>query len=270
MNTNRLLYILITMPIVLFTACAYDEDFENTTENCDLMEIADRYYYKCDSLDVVNLPEGVRSIGDLAFFGSSITSLGIPSEVSYIGSNAFNFCTNLTSIRIDVRNMVFDSRNDCNAIIRTEDDLLVYGCSETVIPSSVKAIDDYAFCGCSGLGDLFLADQIEEMGDGAFSECSGLTSVTLPERLQKVSTLAFAECPDLVEVTIPQSVTSIGDGAFLHCYKLSKVRVMATIPPSCGYIAFFNIDATLYVPQGLRGVYASARGWSDFKTIIEE
>ena len=270
MNTYKLLYLIISVPMALLSACAYDEDYEEHKVGSDMLEIADRYYYRCDSLTTVNLSEKVRSIGDQAFFGSSITSLAIPSGVSYIGDNAFNFCANLTTIRIDERNQVFDSRDDCNAIIFSRDDKLVYGCSKTVIPGSVRSIDDYAFCGCENLGDLVLPDNVEHIGDGAFSECGGLVSVTLSEGLSHVSTLAFADCPDLTTVTIPQSVTSIGDAAFLHCDQLTSVRVRSVRPPQCGYIAFFNTHATLYVPVGSREAYASARGWSDFKTIVEE
>ena len=269
MNAYKLLYPLLSVPMALLSACAYNEDYATADITTDVIEISDRYYYRCDSLTVVDLPQGVRSIGDQAFFGSSITSLGIPSQVTYIGDNAFNFCARLTTIRIDERNPVFDSRNNCNAIIRTANDELLYGCSATVIPESVRRIDDYAFCGCEGLTDLVLPDHIDAVGDGAFSECSDLTSVTLGRGLSHVSTLAFADCPKLTMVTIPESVSSIGDAAFLHCPELVSVRVESAVPPRCGYIAFFGTHATLHVPLGSREAYASSSGWRDFPMIIE-
>ena len=271
MNMNKLLYPILSMPLALFSACAYDDSYEeHVSTTTDVTEIADRYYYRCDSLTVVCLPQEVRSIGDLAFFGSSITSLSIPSQVGYIGTNAFNFCTNLTTIQIDESNSVFDSRNNCNAIIRSCDDKLVYGCVATVIPSTVSSIADYAFCGCEGLAELVLPDNIEQIGTGAFSECSGLTSVTLSAGMSHISTLAFADCPDLAEVTLPQGLRSVGDGAFLHCPRLQAVHVQSITPPQCGYIAFFNTTATLYVPHGSRDAYAASYGWCDFKMIVEE
>lgn len=270
MNMKKHLYTILLVPLALLSACAYNEDYEVTENSTDAFEIGDRYYYGCDSLTCVTLSEAVRTIGDQAFFGSSIVSLGIPSGVLYIGSNAFNFCTNLTSITIDERNPVFDSRDNCNAIIRTVDDLLVYGCVGTSIPQSVRSIAQFAFCGCDGLGDLVLPENVENIGDGAFSECHGLTSVVLPSHLSQISTLAFSDCPDLTSVVIPQSVATIGDGAFLHCCKLSDIHVRNMTPPQCGYIAFFGTSATLYVPRGTREDYAFAYGWRDFKTIIEE
>ncbi len=270
MKTKRLLYPTLMMLTALFTACAYDDGYEDMTfTNDEAREIVDRYYYQCDSLDAVDLPKGLKSIGDYAFFGSSVTSVVIPSEVTFIGVSAFNFCPSLTSLKVDERNPVFDSRNDCNAIIRTDDDLLVYGCRTTVIPQSVRSIDDYAFCGCEGLGQMIFPANVERVGEGAFYECSGLTSVVLSSGMQHVSSLTFSECHDLVTVTIPQSMKSIGDGAFLHCENLSEVYVGAVTPPQCGYVAFFNTTATLYVPHGTLDDYASAPGWRDFPNIME-
>lgn len=270
MKTMRLLYPILMMLMALFTACAYDDGYETMTiTNDEAREIVDRYYYQCDTLDAVDLPCGLLSIGDYAFFGSSVASVTIPSEVKYIGVSAFNFCPNLTSLKVDERNPIFDSRNDCNAIILTSDDRLVYGCRTTVIPQSVRAIDEYAFCGCEGLGQLVLPANVESVGDGAFYECSGLTSVVFSSGMQHISSLTFSECHDLVTVVIPQSVRSIGDGAFLHCGNLAEVRVESITPPQCGYVAFFNTNATLYVPRGTLDAYASAPGWRDFSNIME-
>ena len=121
-----------------------------------------------------------------------------------------------------------------------------------------------------GLAELVLPDNIEQIGTGAFSECSGLTSVTLSAGMSHISTLAFADCPDLAEVTLPQGLSSVGDGAFLHCPRLQAVHVQSITPPQCGYIAFFNTTATLYVPHGSRDAYAASYGWCDFKMIVEE
>ena len=98
MKTMRLLlYPTLMMLTALFTACAYDDGYEEMTlTNDEAREIVDRCYYQCDSLDAVDLPFDLVAIGDYAFFGSSVTSVVIPSEVTFIGVSAFNFCPNLT------------------------------------------------------------------------------------------------------------------------------------------------------------------------------
>jgi hypothetical protein len=46
---------------------------------------------------------------------------------------------------VDVNNPVYDSRNNCDAIIYKEGNLLVLGCANTVIPDTVTAVAGGAF-----------------------------------------------------------------------------------------------------------------------------
>ena len=46
---------------------------------------------------------------------------------------------------------MYDSRDNCNAIIEKETNTLIQGCKNTKIPSGVTEIGRYAFDGCSGL-----------------------------------------------------------------------------------------------------------------------
>ena len=67
--------------------------------------------------------------------------------------------------------MVYDSRNDCNAIIKTSDNTLVVGCKNTIIPSSVTSLGDWAFFGCSGLTSITIPESVTLIGDAAFRHC---------------------------------------------------------------------------------------------------
>lgn len=66
-------------------------------------------------------------------------------------------CPKLESIVVDGDNPVFDSRDNCNAIIDTQANTLLIGCKGTVIPSSVVSIGDDAFEG-SGLTSIVIPD----------------------------------------------------------------------------------------------------------------
>jgi len=179
---------------------------------------------------------------------AKITSITIPKEVTDIYSNeSFSGCIGLTSIIVDDGNPVYDSRNGCNAIIYTNNNSLMLGCSGTTIPNSVKYI-----------------------GSGAFSGCTELTSIEIPNSVTHIGQEAFRGCTGLTSIEIPNSVTSIGQSAFSDCTNLTSVTVETEIPIGINNGTFSNrANATLYVPAGSKAAYEAANYWKEFKEIIE-
>ena len=71
----------------------------------------------------------VTSIDKFAFYYcTSLTIIDIPNSITKIGDFAFGNCPGLTSIVVESGNPIFDSRNNCNAIIETADTPLERGC----------------------------------------------------------------------------------------------------------------------------------------------
>ena len=195
--------------------------------------IRDNAFYGCSSLTSINIPNSVTSIGSYAFNGcSSLTSINIPDSVTSIDYYAFTACSSLSSITVDANNPVYDSRDNCNAIIRTSDNALIVGCQNTIIPNSVTSIGDYAFYGCSSLSSINIPDSVTSIGSYAFYGCSSLTSINIPESVTSIGSYAFDGCSGLTSVNIPNSVTSIGSCAFKGCSSLTSIN----IPNSVTYI----------------------------------
>ena len=183
----------------------------------------------CTGLTSITIPNSVKSIGDSAFSGcTSLTSITIPDSVTSIGDYAFRGCTGLTSIKVNEGNPNYDSRHNCNAIIKTSTNSLIAGCKNTVIPDSVTSIGYWAFDGCTGLTSVTIPNGVTSIGNLAFYNCTGLTSVTIPNGVTSIGNLAFYNCTGLTSVTIGNSVTSIGDRAFEGCTGLTSI----TIPDS--------------------------------------
>ena len=224
----------------------------------------------CSSLTSVTIPNSVTNIGSFAFCNcSGLTSIIIPNSVTSIGDYAFTDCSSLNSIIVEEGNTVYDSRNNCNAIIKTETNELITGCMNTIIPNTVTRIGDFAFDACTGLTSMAIPNSVTSIGLAAFGGCSGLTSVTIPNSVTSIENGAFNTCTGLTSVTIGSSVTSIGSQAFDYCDNLTKVRSKIIEPFAVNKDVFHKYNIPLYVPIGTKEKYAATDGWKEFKTIIE-
>ena len=160
-------------------------------------EFGSAVFFNCEKLISVNIPNCVTSIDNQLFNGcSSLSSITIPENVSYIGDWIFDGCTSLVSIEVKEGNNVYDSRNNCNAIIETSSNTLIAGCQNTTIPNSVTSIKGYAFIGCSSLTSITIPNSVRSIGAEAFRDCSGLTDVyCYAETVPTIVSSAFADTP---------------------------------------------------------------------------
>ena len=208
-----------------------------TIPNC-VTYVGYRAFYKCSGLASVTIPNSVTSIGTSAFSDcSGLTSVTIGNSVTSIGDGAFGGCSGLTTITVDADNPIYDSRNNCNAIIETATKILLYGCNNTVIPSSVTSIGENAFYECSGLTSVTIPNSVTSIGERAFYQCKGLTSVTIPNSVTSIEYQTFYGCSGLTSITIGNSVTSIGVHAFEGCSGLTSVTIPNSVT-SIGRYAF--------------------------------
>ena len=183
------------------------------------------YAFLSCPLTSINIPDSVTTIGYGAFEGTHLASISIPSSVTSIGNMAFHGCHSLSSIEVDAGNPVYDSRGNCNAIIKTQENELIFGCSSTAIPSSVTSIGSYAFAYCTSLSSIEVPLGVTSIGNNAFYGCSSLASVIFPSSLLSISLGAFSDCTSLSSISIPSSVTSIGRSAFSGCDSLLSIEV---------------------------------------------
>ena len=228
--------------------------------------IGDYAFNQCENLTSATIREGVDSIGRGTFNQCySLSSVFIPSSVTSIGYGAFHYCTGLTRIDVAKGNGVYDSRNNCNAIIETATGTLIQGCNNSfipegvtsigefafwvcdsltsvIIPSGVKNISSRAFCSCTNLSSITIPSSVTSIGAGAFYGCSSLLSVTIPEGVTNIENGTFSRCTNLTSVTIPEGVTTIGKYAFDYCTDLTSIVIPSTVT-SIGEEAFYYCNS---------------------------
>ena len=203
-------------------------------------------FYGCKGIGSITLPKTITSIGDEAFYGcSSLTSFSIGANIKSIGSDIFGGCIGLTSITVASGNTFYDSRNNCNAIIKTASNTLIAGCSKTVIPNDVTTI-----------------------GFGAFEYCSSLTEITIPTSVTCIDAYAFQGCSGLSSLCIPTSVTKIGEDAFGGCSGLTYVEIHCSEIGRNVFYSYNNSIETLILGNELtkveQGIFVD---WSNLTTL---
>ena len=246
-----------------------------TIEGETMTTIGYHAFENCSGLTSITLPNSVTTIGSEAFYGCTVlTSITIPNSVTSIGLKAFYGCTGLTSITVGAENTIYDSRDNCNAIIEKSTNKLIAGCKNTIIPNTVEIIDAGAFSGQTGLNEITIPESVTSIIYNPFTECSGLSTITvasgnpnyyscegsnnynaiihkssktlitgckntvIPNEVTSIGYQAFYGCTGLTSITIPDNVTSIGIGAFLDCNSLTSV----TIPSNVTSIGIFAFD----------------------------
>ena len=133
---------------------------------------------------------------------SKLASIVIPANVTDLGTyHPFFYCSALRKVRVAEGNSKYDSRNDCNGIIETAENMLVYGTSGMTIPSTVTSI-----------------------GNAAFAN-NPMTSITIPNSIKTIGAQAFVSCENLTSLVIPASVTNMYTDSFLGCSALTSISV---------------------------------------------
>ena len=181
--------------------------------------IADYAFSDSINLTSVVIPNTVKRIGDGAFGGTGLTSIELPSSLTYLGRYAFNGCENLSSVTLPTTNTLTEIGYGAfrgTAWYNNQVDGLVY-------------LSNWLY-GYKGEVSSNLSITISEGTVGIAGEAfkglgSYLTSVSMPSTLKYIGEAAFYDCSSLTSVTIGNSVKSIGSYAFFQCSNLSQCNI---------------------------------------------
>lgn len=209
-----------------FEKCTKFKCIDDTPLNLiNIKYIGTATFSECKALTNININSNIESINDRAFqYCENLENLNLIecTELTYIGSNAFDGCVNYTgSLKIPAN---VTSIGDC--CFRNS------GIEEVYTNYKINTIPEYAFSECKDLTHINISSNIKTISNYAFNECENLCAdadtgkLELHDYITSIGDRAFYNCKNILETTLPRSITSLGD----YCFKTNNVNTKIFIP----------------------------------------
>lgn len=185
-----------------------------------------------------NVPVGTTHIAKSTFNGNTnLTSVWIPNTVTFIGTEAFRNCTNLSSVTFEKGGqeaLVIDGSGYSGYAFAYT------GLTEIEIPARTTSIGVYAFANNKSTNSYGAHTQLtkvtfeegsklESIGNYAFQNCDLLTEIKIPDSVSTIGDNAFQSCEGLTKVTLPKNLSTIAYGVFQYCYSLAEIEIPASV-----------------------------------------
>ena len=245
--------------------------------------------FRASSIQNINLPSGITSIGEFAFQNCrNLTSVEIPNSVTNIGRSAFAGYTKLTGNTWENAVYLGNTENPYLYLWKP----LNTDISAITLHKNTKTLDVEALSSCTSLASISVEAEnakysavgnclldtenmalvkgcnnsiiptnrgITSIGERAFYRCAGLTGITIPDSVTSIGDVAFNSCSSLTRVTIPDSVTEIGSSAFAYCSNLTSINIPDGVTSISGSM-FSNCDrlTSIVIPDSVTSIGDSA------------
>ncbi|MBQ7567185.1 leucine-rich repeat domain-containing protein, partial [bacterium] len=129
-------------------------------------------------------PSALRSLGEEAFSGCcSLQFINLPDSLESIGPHAFRDCP-LDRVPWKKAGLTYWR----NRLLYADP-----GVVQANVQAGVTSIGDNAFEGCQALVSVTLPDSVTEIGKEAFMCCESLVSVTMPNSVLTIGEYSPAE-----------------------------------------------------------------------------
>ena len=273
-----------------FSSCYFSSD--NFTNNSSL-NAEENYYWGARIFDADEVNGLFIQNDTIVNCRPYVDTITIPSTVKYIQGTPFSECWYRSSIVVESGNTIYDSRENCNAIIETATNTLILGCQNTIIPNTVTSIGDAAFYGCVSITSITIPRSVTSIGDYAFSYCSSLTSITIPESVITIGGYAFegtpwynskedgviyigkvlynykGEMPANTSLDIIEGTLRISSYAFSNCNNLTSIYIPNSVT-SIGERAFRYCSSltSITIPNSVISIGEFAFAYCDSLTSI--
>ncbi len=215
------------------------ETYENAVYTKDGKQLI-RYYGTNNNAKIKSETEIIRAY---AFEGKSINTVDLPESIRSIGNEVFTSCTNLKSLTLGknveelnglfiygsaIENIIIDEENPNysirnGALYNKEGTTFILpvkpqGSIETYeIPEGIEEIGKYAFHNQYNLKEIKLPNTLKTIGD-CFNYCNKLSKIEIPIGVTNIGTKCFAYCSSLKEVIIHKKKDEIAGSPWCNPY----------------------------------------------------
>ena len=235
-------------------------------ENGRLVEIGQRAFYGCTSIEEIEIPSTVSTVGFMAFYTcTGLESVTIPATATALGHSIFYGCTALKNVTLlsKTTELPINTFYNCSSL------------SSITIPVNVTTIGDNCFYGANigefrvAAGNTAFAARDGVLYKAGFTEiliypsASTAESITIPKELTSIKAdiftgatalksiifeaggtqpltieaYAFQNCYQLHTVILPERLSAIGSSAFENCFSLISITIPSNVT-SIGDYAF--------------------------------
>ena len=211
--------------------------------------------FLCCGLMDVTLPEGLTSIGTMAFQANvPLVRIELPTTLATVDDYAFDGCYSLyevvnhSALALEVGSSSFGGVAQYAAAIladrslstiafegdfitaQSADDVVLLKYigqdAQVTVPDGFTAIAGYAFAENQRVAICTIPDGVRAIGDGVFRYCSAIVRVSLPATLQTFGESVFSNCFKLTELINPSAVDLSGD-FFIQRYSPAVLTSLA-------------------------------------------
>lgn len=226
----------LTVEVVAISTTENDISIPSTVtvngKTFTVIKIADELFKENRSIENINIPNSIETIGQNAFYScSKLKSLVIEDgerelllDIGYASLlPVFGDCVNLKSVYFGRNIKLADHIHRQASPFYNNASL-----TEVTFSSYVTSIPHYMFYKCKGLVSISLPDGIQNIGVRSFSECENLSGVILSKTLKTIGSQAFEDCTVLSSIILPNSLETIGTDAFRNT-AISEISIPANV-----------------------------------------
>lgn len=209
-----------------------------------------------NGIGVIRFSNDVSSIPERAFaFCTTLRSIVIPDNYSFIGTSAFYYCTNLETVTLSsgvttLENSTFEFCEKLSSIDISNVTYIGGACfnecksiTGVTLSPNLYRLDAAAFGGCQSLESIVIPSGVTSIANSVFSDCTALSSVTFQGNINGIGRYSFAGCTSLSAITLPSNMGVVDQGAFDSCSALTEINCYSQIAPLVYDYTFHNVKS---------------------------